>query len=132
MKNIPVDYKNCLVGWWGNYASELMTEYQQSVEEGLDITDKEDLFKAVAALSDSEAKAKLADGLFTLIYNANTVDGYKYNEPSTIEEIKALRKKTLPPLKSQKIDKKKVEGAWYGRIAGCLLGKPIEGIRYDK
>jgi len=132
MKNIPVDYKNCLVGWWGNYASELMTEYQQSVEEGLDITDKEDLFRAVAALPDSEAKAKLADGLFTLIYNANTVDGYKYNEPSTLEEIKALRKKTLPPLKSQKIDKKKVEGAWYGRIAGCLLGKPIEGIRYDK
>ncbi|MBR7100947.1 MAG: ADP-ribosylglycohydrolase family protein [Clostridia bacterium] len=131
MKNIPVDFKNSLVGWWGDYAGELMTEYQQSCEEGLDIASYENLFKEVSKLPSTEAKAKLADGLFHLIYNADMVDGYEHNEPSDLETIKSLRKKTLPPLNFTKIDKKKIEGAWYGRIAGCLLGKPIEGIRYD-
>ena len=131
MKNIPVDFKHSLVGWWGDYSGELMTEYQQSVEEGKDVEAYEALFKEVSKLPTSESKSKLADGLFHLIYNAETREGYKYNEPSDLEGIKALRKKTLPPLNFTKIDKKKVEGAWYGRIAGCLLGKPIEGIRYD-
>ena len=130
MKSIPVDYKHSLVGWWGNYASELMTEYQQSIEEGLDISAYENVFKEAAKLPDSEGKAKIADGLFDIILNAKTVDGYKYNEPSDLEDIKALRKKTLPPLNFTKVPKNKIEGAWYGRIAGCLLGKPMEGIRY--
>ena len=44
MNKIPVDFKNSLVGWWGDYAAELMTEYQQSIEEGLDISEYENLF----------------------------------------------------------------------------------------
>ena len=75
MKSIPVDYKHSLVGWWGNYASELMTEYQQSIEEGLDISAYENVFKEAAKLPDSEGKAKIADGLFDIILNAKTVDG---------------------------------------------------------
>ena len=130
MKNIPVDYKHSLVGWWGNYASELMTEYQQSIEEGLDISAYENMFKEASRLPDSEEKAKIADALFNIVLNAKTVEGYKYNEPSDLEGIKALRKKTLPPLNFTKLPKNKIEGAWYGRIAGCLLGKPMEGIRY--
>ena len=132
MNKIPVDFKNSLVGWWGDYAAELMTEYQQSIEEGLDISEYENLFKEVSRMPRTEIKAKMADALFELVYTAGTIEGYKYNEPSDLEGIKALRKKTLPPLKFEKIAKSKVEGAWYGRIAGCLLGKPIEGIRFDK
>ena len=62
MKHIPVDFKNSLVGWWGDYAGELMTEYQQSCEEGLDIAAYENLFKEVSKLPSTEAKAMLADG----------------------------------------------------------------------
>ena len=67
MKNIPVDYKHSLVGWWGNYASELMTEYQQSIEEGLDISAYENMFKEASRLPDSEEKAKIADALFNIV-----------------------------------------------------------------
>ena len=92
MKNIPVDYKHSLVGWWGNYASELMTEYQQSIEEGLDIAQYEELFAAVTRLPQDEVKKKLGDILFQIVHNAKMVEDYKYNEPSTLDEIRALRK----------------------------------------
>jgi len=50
-------------------------------------------------------------------------------EPSTLDEIKALRPDI--PRVIQKVDEQKyeekLEGALIGRMAGCILGAPVEG-----
>lgn len=132
-KELKPKYDNIHV--WESYYSTLglQTEYLQSVEEGLDIAQYKDLFDAVTRLPHGEIKKKLGDVLFHIVCNAKTVEGYKYNEPSTLDEIKALRKRTTVTNKVDKSTlKDKIHGAWMGRICGCLLGKTIEGIKTDE
>lgn len=118
---------------WESYFCDLEIEYQQSVEEGLDIEAYKGVFDAVAALPKNEAKMKFADTIFEIVMNAGTVEGYKYDEPSDYAEICALRseKKPLPEVDAASLEAK-IRGAWMGRICGCLLGKTVEGVRTDK
>ena len=115
---------------WESYSSNLLIEYQQAVEEGLDIQPYEDVFAAVARLPKNEIKKRLGDILFDVVLQAKTAKGYQYIEPSTLEEIRRLRNGTGQRLS---VDKKtlenKIHGAWMGRICGCLLGKTVEGIK---
>lgn len=118
---------------WEFYSSNLLTEYQQSTEEGLDIKAYEDVFTAVSRLPKNEIKKKLGDVLFEVVFNAKTAEGYRYVEPSDLEEIRNLRKgiSTLPPVDKNQLESK-IHGAWLGRICGCLLGKTVEGIRTEE
>lgn len=117
--------------YWGSYCKTLDIELKQCIDEGLDITDFELLFKKAIEMPYSKEQADLADEIFEKIINADIRSDYKYNEPSDLDGIKALRK----PYTYKKIvidDNllyKKIKGAWYGRICGCLLGKPLEGIK---
>ena len=61
--------------------------------------------------------------------------GFPYNEPSDLYKIKAENSRRLAHLKlkteltltdSEIFDK--IYGGWLGRCAGCLLGKPVEGL----
>jgi len=120
---------------WELYSSNLLTEYRQSVEEGKSISQYEDLFKAVAKMQKGEQKETIADVLFNIVQSSPQISGYKYNEPSDLIRIQSLR----PEFKyhtSEKINKIKLKdkilGAWIGRICGCLLGKPIEGIKTNE
>ena len=114
------------------YHKLLETEYRQSVEEGLDIEQYKALFEAVMNMENSEYKAKMADVLYEIVRDAETREGYPYNEPSDLEGIKALRKPYTFEKKMPDADtlREKILGAWYGRICGCLLGKPVEGVKY--
>lgn len=116
------------------YGSNLLTEYQQSVDEGLDVTEYKEVFDSVAKLPKNEIKKILADALFEVVKSAKPAGNYKYNEPSKLEDIKALRKEYK--YKSNGVDKNTLEnqiyGAWMGRICGCMLGKTVEGIRTDE
>lgn len=116
---------------WELYEEELGIEYQQSVEEGLDISKYEEVFKSVERLPAGTEKRALSDVLFDIILNSNVRDGYAYDEPSELDAIKALRKPYESTLSTPCADgfREKIAGAWYGRICGCLLGKPIEGMR---
>lgn len=120
---------------WELYSSEMKTEKQQTIEEGKDIHEFEKLFDAIAEMPRCAEKARLADILYELIVKAPQRADYPYNEPSELEAIRALRpagageKKPLPSLD---VLKDKLAGAWYGRVAGCSLGKPVEGIRTNE
>ena len=118
---------------WEFYASNLATEYTQCLEEGLDIEQYHDLFNAVAKLPKNEIKKKLGDVIFEIVSEAKQKEDYKYNEPSELDAIKALRKSHEI---SGEVDKAsledKIHGAWLGRICGCLLGKTVEGMKTNE
>ena len=130
-KTLKPKYAN--IPAWESYCSNLSTEYRQSVEEGLDLSVYADVFAAVARLPKNEIKKKLGDILFEVVCNAKTAENYAYIEPSTLEEIKNLRKgsSSFTSFSVEHFDKR-LHGAWMGRICGCLLGKTVEGIRTDE
>ncbi len=120
---------------WELYCSEMKTEKQQTIEEGKDIHEFEKLFDAIDEMPRCAERVRLGDILYELIAKAPQRAGCAYDEPSELEAIRALRpagageKKPLP---SREALKEKLAGAWYGRIAGCSLGKPVEGIRTNE
>lgn len=128
-KKIQPDYSGEY--YWDSYCKTLDIELKQCIDEGLDINEFKSDFEKAIKLPYSKEQADLADELFEKIINSEIKQDYKYNEPSDLEGIKSLRK----PCSYKKIaldDKllyEKIKGAWYGRICGCLLGKPLEGIK---
>ena len=116
---------------WDSYAADIGVEYTQCLEEGLAVADYADLFAAVGKLPPSRQKERIAESLFELVQKAPRAEEYRYREPSTLAKIRSLRR--AEPQKLVMPDDetlaKKVEGAWIGRICGCLLGKSVEGMR---
>lgn len=135
-KNYGIEIKqdNYDINGFNRYPSDLLLEYNQCIEEGLDIEKYKTLFESVAALENGDIKNSMSDIIFDIVINAEMRKDYKYNEPSDLEGIKNLRinhsfEMNLP---NENLMIKKIRGAWLGRAIGCLLGKPIEGIRSDE
>lgn len=117
---------------WEAYSAQLDIEYRQALEEGCDVTLYKKLFEAVNALPRDERKEQLADILFGMIMDAPPVEDYSYNEPSGLENIRKLSHGAQELPKPGQDLRNRIHGAWLGRIAGCLLGKPVEGIRTNE
>ena len=117
---------------WEFYSSNLLTEYQQSIEEGLDIEAYKDVFLAVSRLPKDERKKELGDILFDVVISAKQKEGYPYLEPSDLETIRNLRTPYSYKKNNTLKLENKIHGAWMGRVCGCLLGKTVEGIRTDE
>lgn len=113
---------------WEVYSRQLEVEYSQCYTEGKDIEQYKQLFDAVIALPVSEHKEKLADVLFNIQHSLPTRVGYEYNEPNNYDEIRTLCEGCEVTAYDKKTIADKIKGAWVGRICGCLLGKPVEGI----
>ncbi len=131
MNTIKPDYSS--VHDWEFYASALPEEYTQCIDEGLDIEQYKPLFDEIEKLPKDEIKKKLGDVIFEIVSNARPRPDYKYNEPSDPDGIKALLRGS--PIRGDvKPDTlfDKIHGAWVGRIAGCMLGKTVEGIRTNE
>ena len=77
---------------WEVYGRQLPVEFEQSMEEGLDVERYQDLFEAVSKMPDGVQKEKMADVLFELVQNAGQREDYPYTEPSELVEIRQLRK----------------------------------------
>ncbi len=129
---IKIDYNN--IDGFNRYPSDIMAEYNQSIEEGLDIEKYKDLFQSVAALPNGETKTRLSDIIFETVINANMRSDYKYNEPNDLKGIRAAREayEINGKVPEEEELRKKLLGAWTGRACGCLLGKTVEGIRTDE
>lgn len=128
-KHLSPDYGH--IHNWELYSEQLLTELRQCREEGLDMARYEALFRAVAAMDRGEDKKRMADVLFDILRAAPTRADYPYDEPSdlpTILEKANPAGQVLPPVDHSRL-REKIQGAWYGRISGCMLGKTVEGIR---
>jgi len=117
---------------WEFYGSMLQIEYEQCIDEGLEIEEYKDLFDAVHKLPKNEIKKRFADVCFDIVRSAKVKKDYPYLEPSDLESIKALRKPYTYAKKNGAPLEDRVHGAWQGRVCGCMLGKTVEGVRRDK
>jgi len=130
---------NDTLGTWVNPSANLLVEYKQCLNEGLDVAAYEKTVREVNALPDNEQKKILAEALYKALEISPMRENYPYDEPSTLDEIRAKRPdfsrenkkyRELRLTEAELYDK--ILGGWYGRTCGCLLGKPVEGIRsYD-
>ncbi len=130
-RSIKPQYQN--IHDWEFYSSNLAIEYQQSLDEGLDIERYGEVFSSVSRLPKGEIKKKLGDVLFDIVVSAKPKEGYPYIEPSEIEKIKSLRiNNETTYTYDESVLEDKIHGAWMGRICGCMLGKTVEGIRTNE
>ena len=105
-------------------------EITQRKEEGYDVTEIEARFQKTAEKTISE----LNESLSALGSSLPRPD-FPYKEPSQLDEIKAERpKKPMKIVVTLSDDElyDKIYGGWLGRCAGCLLGKPVEGLSKEQ
>lgn len=118
---------------WENYSAQLMVEYEQCCDEGKDVKSLKDLFVEVSRLPEGKDKKEMSDVLFQMIMKAPLREGYAYREPSDYDGIRHLcTKNPAGEMVSGDELYNRIKGAWYGRVCGCLLGKPIEGFMSDE
>ena len=104
----------------------LSDEFVQRQQSGHDVMDlKEPILRALTDGSVAECER-----LFDLLEAAPLRDDWAYEEPSELEGIRRLLP-AVPPLPDLRIGegglRDRLQAAWLGRCAGCVLGKPLEG-----
>jgi len=114
-----------------SFANDLPTEYRQCIEEGLDVRPYEALFDAVDKMPKNEHRDAAAEILYQITRSVPQIENYPYCEPSDYAAIRACCADDAAELTAPDAEtlRAKITGAWYGRIIGCLLGKPLEGMR---
>ncbi|MEM4925859.1 MAG: ADP-ribosylglycohydrolase family protein [Thermofilaceae archaeon] len=100
-------------------------EAVERFEEGFDVN--VDGFRR--RLVDARSREQLLK-LYDELQRAEPRKGYPYREPTDWREILSERPAS-PPRFSVELDGRELYdralGAWLGRCAGCMLGKPVEG-----
>ena len=129
---IKIDYNQ--VDGFNRYPSDIRAEYNQCIEEGIDVEKHKAVFEDVAAMKNGEEKTRRSDEIFSLVMASDIREDYKYDEPNKLKKIKKLREDyefdyVMPDRETLR---KKLLGAWTGRACGCLLGKPVEGMRSNE
>ena len=112
-----------------NLARQLIrVELTQRREEGCDTSDIEP--RVTAALADDDSPGALFEALYDELDGLQPAASFPFDEPSELDAIRALRpagpRRMALDLGSDNIHDR-IHGAWLGRAAGCLLGKPVEG-----
>ncbi|MDE0453289.1 MAG: ADP-ribosylglycohydrolase family protein [Gammaproteobacteria bacterium] len=106
----------------------LRLELVQRREEGCDVAALEP--RVEQALADETTDDSVFLALYDELDALEPDPSFPYEEPSDLEAIRALR-----PDGPRRMDvglgdeavRDRILGAWLGRAAGCLLGKPVEG-----
>jgi ADP-ribosylglycohydrolase len=109
-------------------------EIKQLSQEGCDTWELERTAKLIADEGGPE-QLKRARRLVDALERLTPDEGFPYEEPSALEEILAHRPdgpRNLAAGLSPELLADRTLGAWLGRAAGCMLGKPVEGWSRDK
>ena len=109
----------------------LLIRYEiiQRREEGCEVKKLEEQFEEVTRRPPGKAEIDL----LTILHDLEMLQptpSFPYLEPSTLDEIRALRPDGPRRLSLNMTDDQlfnRIYGAWLGRAAGCALGKPVEG-----
>lgn len=121
---------------WIRYEYTLHVEFEQCLMEGRDVEKYRPLVEgalkttADVAAADKEILIRIGE----MLANAPIRADYPFVEPNDLEGILAAspsaeKAPELPAPVTGDAMTEKLKGAWIGRIAGCLLGKPVEGWR---
>jgi ADP-ribosylglycohydrolase len=111
-------------------------ELQQCRDEGKDVRGLAERITVIQAMPEHDPQrewqaAQLLDETASLPID----DDFPYHEPSDLPAIQAARPpgpRRLPVAFDDQTLFDKIYGAWLGRCAGCLLGKPVEGWRRQR
>ena len=107
---------------WTSLKNLIREEITQRAEEGCDVTGYERRWQD--AVSDAQLM-----GVYGDLCKLRVRSDCRYVEPSHLAGIRRLRggesKRWVITADDALPDR--VHGAWLGRIAGCMLGKPVEG-----
>ena len=117
---------------WILLGQDIMTQYEQCEMEGRDVALYMPVVDAFCKLNGDQLRPLegALEELYKVMDNAPIKADYPFTEPSDLEGIFAAcpaEKPVLPPVPDRDAMIAKLKGAWNGRIAGCLLGKPVEG-----
>lgn len=137
---------------------DLEYEKRQLVKEGVDISPIESKFDTlikdlkrdepeITEIQDRADKFHARDAYATAIERQDEVkaviqeaqscpqrEDYPFEEPGDLGEIRDCRPSDTPTVDEdpELVLEEHVQGAWVGRCAGCLLGKPVEGWPRDR
>jgi ADP-ribosylglycohydrolase len=105
-------------------------EITQREEEGCEVAEARKALENIKRKSPSKLKVVLKN-----VSKLSPRTDFPYAEPSDLEGIRAERPKgprkiALKLSEEQIFDK--IYGGWLGRCGGCLLGKPVEGLRKEQ
>ncbi len=116
--------------WFWIEKKDLEIELTQCAEEGKEIPER--LMRRITAAMESDLaepeNQQEAEAIFDETIALPLKTGFNYVEPNELDEIKRHRPSApkLPAKPDGAALHDKVLGAWQGRAAGCLLGKPVE------
>ena len=120
--------------WLYLHNGDVETERRQCREEGRDISSLDAEFeRLLSADLSNDAGQKAVQSLLDQTIALPVDAALAAREPSDLAGIRAARpasRRELPALRAAAatlLDK--AHGAWTGRCVGCLLGKPVEGLR---
>jgi ADP-ribosylglycohydrolase len=112
----------------------LREELTALAEEGFDTTAPLARLASIAGAETEEA-AQIRREIVKTLGSLPKRDNFTYEEPSSLAEIRPARPNG-PRKLAGRISKAQLKdatlGAWLGRSAGCLLGKPCEGWSREK
>jgi ADP-ribosylglycohydrolase len=119
---------------WLTYANDLHFEREQAHDEGKRTEGMAERIAAIQGMDPSDpAREALAASLLDETERLPERDDYKYEEPSDLASIRAVRPADRFARNAAALDGERLSdralGAWLGRSAGCLLGQPVEGWR---
>ncbi|MCM8832426.1 MAG: ADP-ribosylglycohydrolase family protein [Candidatus Omnitrophica bacterium] len=126
------------IDWLYFTEKDIEIEKQQLIDEGKDISEVEQEFEILKKIIKNKEPIVFQDkisSLFKKVQNLPLRKDYNYSEPVYLDEIRKEwgDKFYKPRIKlSGKDIIEKIYGGWFGRCAGCLLGKIFKGLSREK